>query len=126
MLWPCLGRYIGVESNLLHSGSLGSPKGVVGHSVLDHTHQIGFLSTTHLPNPLHPRYYSFFLLVSAYHCLFSFCRSPNNSLPTPTNPLQGSENLRVRLESFPGGPQPGGVRHAQQEAAETAVSAVAT
>lgn len=50
MLWPCLGRHRGVESNLLYSGSLGSPKGVVGHLVGSRPH-----SSNWLPLPLtHP------------------------------------------------------------------------
>ena len=67
---------MGMDSNPLHSGSLGSPKGVLGHPVVEHTHRTDFLSNTHPPNSLHPRQYSFFLLVSAYRCLFPFLQVP--------------------------------------------------
>lgn len=100
MLWPCLGRSTGVESHLLHSGSLGSPKGVVGHSVLDHTHRIGFLSTTHPPNSLHPCYYSFFLLVSAYHCLFFFCSPQTILFPHPPTHYRAVKTFEYAWKVF--------------------------
>lgn len=65
MLWPCLGRHRGVESNLLYSGSLGSPKGVVGYLVGSRPH-----SSNWLPLPLtHPNLCILANILSSYQSL---------------------------------------------------------
>lgn len=105
--------------------SPGSPKGTAGNLALSHARRIGFLSATH------PVLRILVSTLSLYWsppttAPFPFCGSPNCSLAPPTYPVQGGGNLRVSSESSPGGPQPGGGRHGQQEAAESAAPAAAT
>lgn len=79
MLWPCLGRHMGVEKRV----SRESEGCGWGHPVVDRTHRTGFLSLTHpilciLANIL------FFLSVSA--CCFLFPLSAGAQTPLFPHP----------------------------------------
>lgn len=117
-------KSMGVEIScpLCLAGLLGSSKGWASRTRPRPSNRLPFYRP---PDSLHSCY-SVAVWVSAYACLFTSLQAPNSSLPTPTNPLQGGGNLRVRLESFPGDRQPGEGRHGLQEVAGTATTVVAT